>query len=289
LQKQFGGFFPYFGIQRKAVDAYITEITNSNLSPEIKAMTIANTKKTFKEFKNQAAIAEIAMKNAKTGTDFNESSKVDDDWLARFMDAAKFVSNEDMQFVWGRILAGEFEKPGYTPPQMTRVLSEITLKYAQIFTTLCSLRSNMLVCDSRSKLLAQSNKLIINYKDPIFETIQINFKTLSELHNYGLIEFSTMGFIDKLQKEIYPELFLKYGNDVIKVIDYPDNQFPIGQVLLTDVGACLANITETQTVEGYLESLKTYLTKNNVKLSEKQEIWGIDEPIPQPSPSTPST
>lgn len=34
------------------------------------------------------------------------------------MDSAGFLSLEEIQWIWGKILANEFEKPGSTPPNM---------------------------------------------------------------------------------------------------------------------------------------------------------------------------
>lgn len=38
--------------------------------------------------------------------------KVDDDWLYRWRDSASTVSNETLQALWGRVLAGEVKSPG---------------------------------------------------------------------------------------------------------------------------------------------------------------------------------
>lgn len=37
---------------------------------------------------------------------------VDDDWIVRFFGIIKDISNEEMQYIWGKILAGEIKKPG---------------------------------------------------------------------------------------------------------------------------------------------------------------------------------
>lgn len=36
---------------------------------------------------------------------------VDDDWIGRFFSFAEDISNEEMQVLWGKILAGEIKKP----------------------------------------------------------------------------------------------------------------------------------------------------------------------------------
>ena len=136
----FGMLLPYVGIKKKVVDMYTEEIEKSDLSTDVKANLLLNAKKTLKKLKNQKNIAEIAKDNAKDGTDFSEKSGVDEEWFERFMESAAFVSSEEMQLVWGKILANEFEKPGCTPPNMTRILSEFTHTYAKAFRTLCSMR-----------------------------------------------------------------------------------------------------------------------------------------------------
>jgi hypothetical protein len=92
-----------------------------------------------KKIKNQKAVAEIAMENAKPGTDFSENSGVSEEWLDRFMDSAGFVGTEEIQWIWGKILANEFERPGSTPPNMIRILSEITPGLASAFRYICSM------------------------------------------------------------------------------------------------------------------------------------------------------
>ena len=37
---------------------------------------------------------------------------VDEDWSTRFRNIAKDVSSEEMQFIWGKVLASEVENPG---------------------------------------------------------------------------------------------------------------------------------------------------------------------------------
>ena len=113
-----GMLFPYAGVTKKAVDMYIDEIEKADMSPEAKAFYILNIKKTIRGIKNQKAIADIAMENARKGTDFSVASGVSEEWLERFMDSARFVSTENIQIIWGKILANEFETPGSTPPNI---------------------------------------------------------------------------------------------------------------------------------------------------------------------------
>lgn len=151
-----GMLFPYVGVKKKAVDLYIEEIENSDLSTDAKMISLLNARKTLKKLKNQKNIAEIAKENVKEGTDFSEKSGVSEEWFDRYMESASFVSSEQMQLVWGKILANEFEKPGCTPRNMTRILSEFTQTYAKAFRTLCSMRV-LLVSVSEDEKIVGAN------------------------------------------------------------------------------------------------------------------------------------
>ena len=135
-----GMLFPYAGIEKRALDMYLSDVEKSDMSPESKLIATLSAKTTIKKLKNQKSIADQAVSNAKEGTVFDASSGVNHDWLERFMDSAGFVSEEQVQQMWGKVLAKEFEKPGSTPHNMVRILSEITSKHAEAFQKICSMK-----------------------------------------------------------------------------------------------------------------------------------------------------
>ncbi|MGD0262586.1 MAG: DUF2806 domain-containing protein [Verrucomicrobiota bacterium] len=60
------------------------------------------------------------------------------DWIMHFFTAAQDVSDEDMQMIWGRILAGEVAEPGATSGRTLQFLKTISKQEAEVFTTLLS-------------------------------------------------------------------------------------------------------------------------------------------------------
>ena len=190
-----GMLFPYAGIEKKARDLYIEEIENSDLSTETKVTLILNAKKTLKKLKNQGNIAKIAKENAKEGTDFSEKSGVSEEWFDRFMESASFVSSGELQLIWGKILANEFEEPGTTPPNMIRVLSEITPVLAKAFRKICSMRIYIFSLLENEKIETTFQKIFVPYNghEEMFYEIGISFDTLNELEALGIIKFSTIG------------------------------------------------------------------------------------------------
>lgn len=59
--------------------------------------------------------------------------EVNDDWLNSFMRYAEDASSEQMQKIWGRILAGEVQKPGQFSKATLRTIAELDAETALAF------------------------------------------------------------------------------------------------------------------------------------------------------------
>ncbi len=271
----FSKLLPYFGLKKKALDSYIENINQSNLSPDDKLFATLDAKKKIKEYKNQQAITKLAIDNAKDGTDFSDTSKIDDEWLSRFMDSAKFVSAKETQLLWGRVLAGEFEQPGTFPKQVIRILTELPVQLAQIFSSLSKMRVTMLGFPKNSQQpILLGKQIFLPAKDinTSFQNLGINFGIVNELETFGLLHFDNGGYIKTLEYEQFPNIVLLYGSKQIKVTKYPDKQLPIGEIMLTDVGASIASLVEFEEDEVYLENLKEYLKYKHVEFEGAESI-----------------
>lgn len=65
--------------------------------------------------------------------------KVDDDWLYRWRDYASDVSSEDMQRLWGSLLAGEVKKPGTYTLRCLEFMKSLSHKEAKLIEKASSL------------------------------------------------------------------------------------------------------------------------------------------------------
>lgn len=269
-----GMLFPFAGLKQKAVEMYVEDIEKSDLPADTKVFMVLNTKKTFKKIKNQKAIAEIAMENAKQGTDFSENSGVSEEWLERFMDSAGFVSSEEIQWIWGKILANEFEKPGSTPPNMIRILSEITPGLASAFRYICSMCILILPLSDNGDIQGYFQKLVVPYNknDEKFRECGASFNVLSELETLGVIRFESLaGYIST---GITNDKVLICVGDKLDVIEeYQKGELPIGNVMLTSVGEALKSITDSVEISDYYEMVKTYMSDKGVKFADAHEYY----------------
>lgn len=271
----FGKLFPYFGLEKKAVDIYIEDIEKSDMPAGTKAYLIMNTKKHFKELKNQAAIAEKAVESAKEGTDFSDSSKVDEEWLDRFMDSAKFVSSEEMQLIWGKVLAGEFENPGSTPRNLIRILSEFTPKLARAFRIICSMQVDISTLDEEDNIKETDSYVFVPYisHEEFFSNLEISFEDINELEVLGVI------IINYYVTDCTGITLLHIKNRLIAIIqDNEENpELDTGNIMLTSAGKFLTSITEQIEIEGYYDLIKDYLTEIVRVIDDYNYILEIEE------------
>lgn len=269
-----GMLFPFAGLKQKAVEMYVEDIEKSDLPAETKVFMVLNMKKTFKKIKNQKAIAEIAMENAKQGTDFSEDSGVSEEWLDRFMDSAGFVSSEEIQWIWGKILANEFERPGSTPPNMIRILSEITPELASAFRYICSMRTWILPLNENGDIQGEFQELFVPYNknDEKFRECGVSFNVLNELETLGVIRFESLsGYIST---GITNDKVLICVGDKLDVIEeYRKGKLPIGNVMLTSVGEALKSITDSVEISDYYEMVKIYMSDKGVKFADDHEYY----------------
>lgn len=56
---------------------------------------------------------------------------IDDDWMQRWRKGAEDVSKEDLQRMWGQVLAGEFVRPGTFHPRTLDFMSKLTVQDAK--------------------------------------------------------------------------------------------------------------------------------------------------------------
>lgn len=65
-------------------------------------------------------------------------SKIDPDWMDRFIDCAKYVSDSDMQLLWSKILSGELNKPNSISVMALETLHNMSKSDAETFHKLAS-------------------------------------------------------------------------------------------------------------------------------------------------------
>ena len=106
---------------------------------------------------------------------------VSDDWLNTFEVEARLKSTEEMQTLFGKILAGEIRKPGSYSTRTVRILGSLDQSVANHFKTLSSMCISTQFQDVRAPSLGG------NASDNALREYGLDFAALNLLNEYGLI------------------------------------------------------------------------------------------------------
>lgn len=136
----------------------------------------------IQEVRRQNNIESIINQAVKSLPDTVSSEPVDPDWISRFFDECKDVSNENLQIIWGRLLSGEVATPGSCSRKTLTILKDLNHNDAQIFNMLCKL------------IWHEGNNLIIPYRGDIklegqLKGYNIFYHDLLHLDSLGLIHY----------------------------------------------------------------------------------------------------
>jgi hypothetical protein len=196
------------------------------------------------EAKRQRNIEDITGKALPHLNDKADPSKVEDDWITNFFDKCRIVSDDQMQGLWSRVLAGESNSPGTYSKRTVNFLSDLDKSDAEMFTRLCGF---IWTIDDKM------DPLVYDYKHPIYNEEGINYELLAHLASIGLIQYSGFGSFryDGLPNKV---AVLYYGTSLLlQLPQESNNEIRLGHVILTKMGAELAPISGSKPVNGFLE------------------------------------
>lgn len=169
---------------------------------------------------------------------------IEDYWLSSFFEKVKFVSDGDMQSLWGKILAGESNNPGSYSRRTLDVINALDKKDAALFTSLCSL-----VC------VVNNNQFIpfVYDENADFPEKNINFSNLKHLESLGLIYFDADGLSLTVDNGYLIAGYFD-GYWTLKKSE-PKVSLQVGKVVLSDIGKQLFPICGAKEDKRFLDSM----------------------------------
>ncbi len=181
---------------------------------------------------------------------------MENDWLVNFSDKSRIVSDNEMQELWSRVLAGEANTPGTYSKRTVNCLSDLDKADADLFTKLCAF----------GWTIENFVPLVFDIQLEIYKRHGINFETLSHLESIGLVKFDSLrGFVVFDLPKKFTVLY--YGTPL--TLEMPcdaGNELTVGEVFLTKIGQELAPICGSRPVEGFrdyvMDQWKQYLPKS---------------------------
>jgi hypothetical protein len=173
----------------------------------------------------------------------SKPENIQDDWITNFFDKSRIVSDEDMQKLWARVLAGEANAPGAFSRRTVNLLADLDKTDAQLFTRICGF----------TWMIGFPAPLIFDVQQDLYAKQGIDFATLSHLDSLGLLQFNTTtGFrLERLPKRL---TFSYFGRPATLTLPAEsNNQLPIGSAIYTRAGQQLAKISGAASIEGFYD------------------------------------
>ncbi|MFC2185782.1 DUF2806 domain-containing protein [Fulvivirgaceae bacterium LMO-SS25] len=217
---------------------------------EIEIIERAKERFAHREINRQINLENIVEKSTKHLGETVSEQPVDEDWRTRFFNKAQDVTNEEMQEIWGKLLAEEVTEPGKISFRTLEVVSNISKTEAMLFETACKIAFN-------DGMILKMNS------ETSFDDHGINYTNLLILRSAGLIYDSdnlnvTFGHIDQLGGTI-----LQYGHKVLLCSKENSKDYKFNQVKFTPSGEELMRTISTEKNYDYLEKFIETQNKNN--------------------------
>ena len=235
IEKACGFIYNPKGTQRDAIEGYVERVKAAHLSPEEEAALIFNARKLVKQFSRTKAIVNSAINHLNDTNAILSDGGLDEEWCSMFFDKAKHICNEEMQILWGRILAGELTKPGSIPRRLLYIMSVIEKDQAETFSALCKYT---IIIDNTPYSLCN----IISDRE-FWKSKNIHLGNITDLTTTGLISFSNRGYEHDIGIPVDKVCLKTFNGDLLEISlgNEPFSTLPIGDIDFTSSGIALYN------------------------------------------------
>jgi hypothetical protein len=242
-------------------DARVTQAHGEADAAEV--LTDARSRMMAREVRRQRNLDQITDHAERELPASVNSNPVDQDWFAEFLNCSQDVSNEDMQSLWGRILAGEVARPGSFARRTLSAVRLLDRRDAESFTKLGSLFWRIGVD-------------YIHFRPKESEHAQAFLESVG-LKWGDLLHFAAIGLVAQVPGTTVVTFSFNPGRP--EVLDYFGKKFEVraseqsGSVAtnvmpLTDVGSELARICGAQPRPDYMQATLAYLKDSMLTIRE---------------------
>ena len=179
------------------------------------------------------------------------------DWFVRFYEAVGNISDEQMQSIWAKILAGEINKPNTYSLRTVEILKNLSQQEAELFGKICS------------HCICMGQQLFLPHYDSYLEKCHITFGEVLYLSELGLISSDSM-IVLKMPIDMTPRILFVNRDLLITVsaTDENNKEFQVRQFPLTGVGIELSTLVEESTTdEEFISFAKEINTNASINIT----------------------
>jgi len=206
-----------------------------------------------------------------------EPKEISDDWLNAFESEAVNMSSEQMQRLFGKMLAGEICRPSSFSVRTIKIMGQMDSDVAAVFRKFCSIacafkfgKKEVLIDGRAISLGVDARTALHNYGIPTSEILI--------LEEYGLISDTEPTYFPYdlcvLGEKKSPSLPLSYANKLYTLFPKPPKTvndyltFGTNGIALTRVGREIFNIVEIEENQKYTEALISYFDAKGLLMVE---------------------
>lgn len=213
----------------------------------------------FQEAKKQLNIENITafaadeLKNEQPVTD----EPLDDDWITRFFRIAEDISNDEMQALWGKILAGEIKQPKSFSLRTLELIRNLTKSEADIFIKV----ANFAIATENASFIFKG------HDKELSKDFDVSFSEVAKLIEVGLIQAGDFVNWQMLSNTEDSKCIFTAGNIVI-IVNVNANSPPIHTPinLFTHSGNELLKLVSTVAPFEYLTLFAKSIKRENVEV-----------------------
>ena len=255
FQEIIGKFLEPRGIDAAVIEGHkkIIEdyVAREDIDEFTKMAFLSSYKKTMKEFKNCTEVVRKARQFVEEGA---KPQEAEEDWFAFFFDKVRLVSDEGLQNIWGKILAGEVNSPGKFQRSLLHTLSIMSTSQAELF---CSL-AKFCMYEYKGKTDDIHPLIFMSTNEKLYADLKIHTHELLGLENLGLIQCDF-----KDEYVFHKKKYLRYGNHLLEIYGDPDNADKInaGNVRFTLDGRMLFDIVDDSCKRYHADILDFIISK----------------------------
>lgn len=179
---------------------------------------------------NIESITQKAFQNIETETEVS-NDLVDNDWTTRFFNYAQDISNDELQELWAKILAGEVKQPKSFSLRTLEVVRNLLKQEVETFSKV----ANYSIISNRDVFLFNHNKVL--------EKMKISFDDISLLQEIGLLQSSQFVNYSIFENKEPKKLGFEFGDLIILMLrkeNAPEQNFEI--ISFTNTGRELLNL-----------------------------------------------
>lgn len=239
-------------------DVMAVSSSSGTLTPELATRT--HERIDFQEQKKQLNIESITtfavdeLRNEEPVTD----APLDEDWTTRFFKIAEDISTEEMQALWGKILAGEIKRPESYSLRTLELLRNLSKEEAEIFRK---------VANFAIKSTSSNESFLFTDENVLQEKFNISYSERALLTEIGLLQSGTFVNYQLTQSSQDTEFPFIAGKTLLLVkikAETPTVKIPVN--MFSKSGSQLLELLPVTPPFDYLAEMVSSIKNNNVSV-----------------------